>query len=151
MRLIHLYCLVAACVILVGCGSGEKPRPKCYPVSGTLHYNGQVPTGAVVTLWLEDAPPDGKTPKPSGVIRTDGSFKVRTYDKEDGAPLGNYALTVVWESDGQSPAGRDSFAGRYTNRAMPVAKITVTEAGCVVPPLKLMGPPAKPPVSPESF
>jgi hypothetical protein len=67
-----------------------------YPVVGNVAVDGAAPTGAVVRLnplvtgrWVAVAP--------TGVVESDGSFRIRTLGYRDGAPAGKYAVTIQWQ------------------------------------------------------
>ena len=67
-----------------------------YPVVGNVAVDGVAPTGAVVRLnplvadrWVAVAP--------TGVVESDGSFRIKTLGYRDGAPAGEYAVTIHWQ------------------------------------------------------
>lgn len=144
-------CLIAVIGILalvMGCGEASKPaHPACHPVSGKLTYNGQAPQGAVIQLW--PIPVDRnkwQERKPSAQVSEDGTFKVWTYESNDGAPEGEYAITVIWDSDGGgNPPGNDVFGARYSNPDQPVSKVTIKSGPNEIPAIALTGPAVKPP------
>ena len=48
---------------------------------------------AVVELYsVGNANPD--VPRPRGIVKEDGTFVLGTYGKDDGAPVGEYAVTI---------------------------------------------------------
>jgi hypothetical protein len=67
-------------------------RPTVYPTEGMVLYKGKPAVGARITLI-----PEEKTRRffPSGKVAADGSFKLTTYEKDDGAPVGRYRVTIV--------------------------------------------------------
>jgi hypothetical protein len=72
------------------------PRTKAavHPVRGEAYYQGAPMAGAVVTLT-----PDAKLKKgvaARGIVQPDGSFALTTYQADDGAAEGEYAVTVAW-------------------------------------------------------
>jgi len=73
-------------------------------------------------------------------VQADGSFKLSTYGTEDGAPAGEYLVTVVWPG-GVLPDGReepeDKLLGRYSTAARPAAKVTVREGTNDLDPIRL--------------
>ena len=77
-----------------GCGKGDKNRVAVQPVQGTIQFRGQPPAGAFVSLSPKN-PIEG-VPAPRATVGADGSFTVTTYDGNDGAPEGDYVLTVQW-------------------------------------------------------
>jgi hypothetical protein len=106
--------LIAAAV--VGCGSGSK----AYPVQGQVFHRGQPAAGAVVYFHLKDNK-DPSRPVPSGTAGPDGTFRLSTFGTEDGAPPGEYVVTVYWPESGpasgkEKAASRDSPADRLGER-----------------------------------
>jgi hypothetical protein len=115
-----LLCLVAAAVLAcASCSSG----PPLYPVKGKVLHKGQPLKDAVVTFH-----PKGDksitTVLPVGKSGEDGSFSLITGVKE-GAPAGEYVVTVICPEETKLPKGkistappesRDRFEGAYANR-----------------------------------
>ena len=87
---------VAAALILpaLGCGRSDKNHVAVHPVQGTIQFRGQPIEGAFVSLCPTSAI-DG-VPAPRATVAKDGSIAVTTYDGNDGAPEGEYVLTVQW-------------------------------------------------------
>jgi hypothetical protein len=81
--------------IITGCG-GASDGPKqidklpTVPVSGSVKLRG-APLPNVAVMFQTG---DGKTTA-SGTSDTSGNFKLSTYGKEDGAPVGTYKIMVV--------------------------------------------------------
>src|SRR4051794_21088336 len=86
------WCLALA-TVLAGC-SRPAGRVPVYPVAGRVAVTGEVPEGALVVLHASQG--DAKDLRPSGKVFKDGSFRVTTYDADDGAPAGEYKVTVHW-------------------------------------------------------
>src|SRR5262245_51907455 len=86
--------LAALCLSSIGCGKGDKNRVAVHPVQGAIQFRGQPVVGAFVSLSPKN-PTEG-VPVPRATVGTDGSFAVTTYDGNDGAPEGEYVLTVQW-------------------------------------------------------
>lgn len=83
-----------ALVVAVGCSAGESRR-QTNPASGSLKLQGKAAPGA--TLVFHPTSAWGKDePKPRATVKPDGSFEVTTYEGADGAPEGNYTVTVEW-------------------------------------------------------
>jgi hypothetical protein len=95
------------------------------PVQGKILYKGQPLPGAVLTFHPKSA--GGKnitTQLPVGRSGEDGSFTLTTGDKQ-GAPAGEYAVTVICPEEVKLPKGKistappeskDRFQGAYANR-----------------------------------
>jgi predicted small lipoprotein YifL len=81
--MIALFALAAA-----GCGS---KGPVLVPVSGKVLVNGKPAEHAIVVLHPVTA---SDQPKPRGTVATDGSFTLTTNVTGDGAPPGEYRVTV---------------------------------------------------------
>lgn len=86
VRSVILLSALACC----SCGG----RPKVYPVSGKVLFEGQPATGAVVVF--HSVGQEDKADLPHAVVAADGTFQVTTFRKNDGAPRGRYHVTVVW-------------------------------------------------------
>ena len=106
---------LALAVSLPAC-SRSNGRIKVYPVHGKVLVKGQPATDATVRLH----PADGDTSVPHWVLgRVDdqGNFALSTYVTGDGAPAGEYVVTVEWnERSGLLKtefSGPDRLKGRY--------------------------------------
>jgi hypothetical protein len=86
---------VAALTILpsLGCSKTES-RVVVHPAQGAIKFRGQPVEGAFVSLVPKNAV-EG-VPNPRATVTKDGSFALSTYDGNDGAPEGDYVLTVQW-------------------------------------------------------
>ncbi len=82
----------AACagVTLAGCGA---KGPELHPVTGKVLVNKKAAEHATVVLHpVNAAGPD--TPRPRGKVAADGTFTLTTFIDGDGAPAGEYRVTV---------------------------------------------------------
>jgi hypothetical protein len=97
------FCLFAAALPLVfsGCGGGSAPTRPQYAVHGKVLFHGQPAAHAIVVLNAvnQNAPP--RFP-PRGVTGPDGVFVIGSHLASDGAPEGEYAVTLVWPEE-QNP------------------------------------------------
>src|SRR5688572_17397354 len=102
----HSPLLLLTVVVLVGLGCGPKEqRVPVFPVKGSVFVNGKAAEKALVIFHpLGDADP--KAPRSTGEVAADGSFTLSTYTSGDGAPAGDYAVTVTW-AEGSSAIGGD--------------------------------------------
>lgn len=122
--------------LAVSCGDG---RPPVYPVKGrVVDARGQPAFNALVVFHPEDA----KAPRPSGRVNESGDFLMTTYNKDDGAPAGKYAVTVFWQRAQTNPFdgdGPDILGGRYNNPKSPPFTFTVeAKQDNAVPELKVV-------------
>jgi hypothetical protein len=68
---------------------------KTYPVTGQVLFEGKPPVGARVLFHsLED--PNDEISRPRATVDAEGRFVVNTYVPKDGAPAGNYVVTLHW-------------------------------------------------------
>jgi hypothetical protein len=105
-----LFILFAAFVVTAnGCSKSKDPnRLPVFPVNGRLSVKGQAPSGAFVVLHPKKGAataPNGDVVRPRAVVKPDGSFAFGSYDSSDGAPAGDYSVTVEWRRIGKSPEG----------------------------------------------
>ncbi|MGV3486946.1 MAG: hypothetical protein ACO1RT_21200 [Planctomycetaceae bacterium] len=104
-------------VWLLGCQSGEQ-RPELHPVQGSLSVNGQPAEGALLSFHPADGRNfDARGSRPWATVEGDGSFTVSTYAHHDGAPGGEYRISVVWLDNPSSSDPVDRLAGRYASPA----------------------------------
>jgi hypothetical protein len=84
---------LGACVP-VACGLADGDTP-VYPVRGTVFYDGKPTPGALVIFHPVDST-DPEATRPHGRADQDGHFTLSTYRSNDGAPAGQYVVTVDW-------------------------------------------------------
>lgn len=82
------------CLAFPGCS--KKDGPPLYPVHGQAFFEGQPIAKAVLILHPVHQTELGKV-KPRALVGPDGSFEVYTIVAGDGAPEGDYAVTVMWK------------------------------------------------------
>ena len=93
--------VVLAAVVGVSCqGDGRRP---VFPVRGQVLFENKPTPGALV-IFHPVNDPDPRAPRPLARVAANGSFALTTYGNEDGAPAGEYAVTVAWvkEVDNQT-------------------------------------------------
>jgi tetratricopeptide (TPR) repeat protein len=72
---------------------GNSDKVRVYPAQGTVELDGQPLAGAAIFLQpLEGTNP--KVPRPRATTQEDGTFELGTYHDDDGAPPGEYKVTV---------------------------------------------------------
>src|SRR5262245_17767468 len=95
--------------VTIGCSkSRDTNQLPVFPVTGHLSVNGQEPSGAFVVLHPKSGTgvaPNGEVVHPRAVVKPDGSFAIGTYGADDGAPSGDYSLTVEWRKIVRSSDG----------------------------------------------
>jgi hypothetical protein len=125
---------------VTGCGGG---KPVAYTVKGRVVDGKNNPAYNALVIFHPADP--GQLPAgvlPQGRVDKAGDFVLATYDKDDGAPPGKYAVTVFWQRPQTSPFdgdGPDILGGRYNNPREPKFSFTVeAKAGNVVPELQVI-------------
>ena len=109
-----LLAALGAALLCAGCGSPSPQKP-VFPARGKVLFGGKPITPALVVLH----PVGGAdAERPVGRTRQDGSYRLSTYSDTDGAPSGEYAVTVTWtpavaRRDGETEPGRNLLPPRY--------------------------------------
>jgi hypothetical protein len=142
-RSIVLFALALA--FITGCGKDDG-RVKVYPVSGKVLANGAPAEGAKVTFYpvAEELKQPGM-PIPYATVDAQGAYQLRSYDPGDGAPAGEFNVTVFWPSpmpanarhESESLGSQDRLGERYLNPLTSGLKATVPEGGGEVPPFEV--------------
>jgi len=93
--------LLAATLTFSGCGGGSATSRPQYAVHGKVLHHGQPAAQAIVVLHPVNQSDPPLFP-PRGVTGPDGAFVIGSRLTADGAPAGEYAVTVVWPEE-QNP------------------------------------------------
>ena len=91
-------CLTLACTAS-SCAKHNKDELAVFPVSGKVLFAGK-PTPGAIAILHPVGDPDQKRPNPRAVVDREGNFKLSTYRTNDGAPAGDYVVTVDWRKRG---------------------------------------------------
>ncbi len=136
-RPFRLAALLAPCAFLAlaACSAKRPDHPPVHPVRGQVFFNGQPAAGAVVTFHPVGNP-SPEAVKPQAIVEADGTFRPNSFELRDGAPAGEYTLTLYWPS-GRGPIGPDRLMGQYNNPAQSVFKITVKDGDNVLDPIRI--------------
>jgi hypothetical protein len=110
-----------------GCSSGDGLET--YPVGGTLRVGGEPAGGAFIVFH----PSAGNTldERPSARVEPDGTFRLSTRSEGDGAPAGDYAVTVEWWKlrfeHGEAVPGANVIPPQYATPEQSPLRATVIE------------------------
>ena len=128
-----MFVLVLGLVALAGCGSSDT-RPKAVPAKGSVFYKNS-PAGGVLVVFHPLDKGRENAEKPVATTKEDGTFVLTTYNENDGAPEGEYGITLVWNQKAKDQkfslnsegggGGVDKFGGRYGDPGKPKIKKTV--------------------------
>lgn len=124
--------LLAATLLAVAlAGCSREGRPKTSPVSGKAVVNGKAVEGLSLTFHPLDQP--NNTVPGTARTRADGSFEVTSFLPGDGAPPGEYVVTVTWpDRYATNPGGQeypvgDRLGGAYSRKDGTPLKVTIRE------------------------
>jgi hypothetical protein len=121
-------------VFAVSCSGGSG---KLYPVTGQVFYLDRPAEGALVVFQPINAGPDA--PMPTGKVGADGSFKLSTLDRGEGAPAGDYIVLVTWfPPDAREQTNpRNQLPERYGSPTDSPLRATVNKGPTELEPFRL--------------
>lgn len=105
--------VLAACCVLPGCSHSD--RPATFPVHGKVTYQGRPVAGATVAFLAPGAPRSAV-----GTTDQEGSFRLTTFETDDGAIAGTHVITVI-KTNGQ-PIVATAEAGQVENDPAAIEK-----------------------------
>ena len=142
-RVLQVAVAIAA-VALTSCRGGRN-FPPVYPVKGKILVNGQPANDCQIHLHRTSAEKLSMPVTPQGVTDKNGEFLLTSFHTEDGAPEGEYVVTIEWrERSGvakQDFEGLDRLGGAYANveitKGLPGFVIKVERQPLELPPFDL--------------
>jgi len=125
-----------------GCSAADN-RLTVFPAKGKLSLSDKAIKGAWIVLHPKDGDlrsPDGKAICPHGRIRSDGTFELTSYETNDGAPAGQYAVTlefrkVVKYSNGAWGPGPNLVPKQYTKPSTSPLVVQIAKGPNELPPM----------------
>ena len=138
--------LAATIFAAAGCGSSTEPgRLPVFPTSGSVRLDGQIPAGAFVVLHPKadsQRAPDGELVRPHGQVQSDGTFELTSYSSNDGAPLGEYSVTlelrkIVKYPSGDAGPGPNLIPAKYAKPSTSPVVVRVDAGTNRLPPISL--------------
>ncbi len=136
LRLFAVVAALAATTLFAGCGDTSKPA--VMQAKGKVTFKKTtLAVGALVVFHPVDTGLEKLIGgKPFGKVKEDGTFQLTSYSEGDGAPEGEYGVTIQWEGkpkEGKlslggegAPAGRSMInEAKYGNPQKPFTKVTV--------------------------
>ena len=122
-----------------GCGPADGPR--CQPVVGQVLYRGRPVPEALVVFHPARAP-DGNWPKPMATCDAEGRFALTTWSSHDGAPLGEYTVTIECRAPSMRGEeivrdGPNQLPPRYAAPGSSDLRVTVAAGENKLPPFRL--------------
>jgi tetratricopeptide (TPR) repeat protein len=121
---------------------GKTNRVSVYPARGAVQFQGRPLPNASLFLY----PVGVNTPEfplPRATVRDDGTFTLGTYGPDDGAPAGEYKVTVQWfpnvadpeKDDGVVP--QNQLPPKYARAETSGLSLRITEGENTIPPFQL--------------
>ena len=101
-------------IFVIGCGG-----TKTHPLNGTVVFTGGTElakelVGYSITLEPEAPNAEGKKNSGSGLIAADGTFKISTFEQNDGAVPGKHKVAITPPvQNGDGPAPKPLIPSRY--------------------------------------
>ena len=125
--------LTAAILVVATFGttgySKSDDRLPVFAVSGTVKIGGAPAAGALVVFHPKN--PEADAPRPSAYADAQGQFKLTSYDSGDGAPVGEYAITVelrkVVVQAGEAKLGPNVLDPKFSLKGNTTLQARVTE------------------------
>jgi hypothetical protein len=102
------------CLCLVSCGKSPYGDHPPYPASGQVLVNGEPAAEAVVALY-HDGEWGPRTIMPQGWTDADGRFVLSTYGVNDGAPAGDYKVSIEWPAWKKKTLGPDKLGSKFAD------------------------------------
>jgi hypothetical protein len=131
-------------LLIVGCGQADDGKVQRVPVNGTLLVKSVPAVGARIVFYPKDEALRGTgMPTPGGTTEEDGSFSLTSYEPGDGAPVGDYVVTVVWREEIPEGKSLDTFQpkdrlnGRYASPDKSALSVSIPEGGGTLPPIQI--------------
>jgi hypothetical protein len=122
-------------LVLLPVACGKRSPVPVYPVQGEVFVRGQPAAGAEVLFHPLSKEKDARPA--SATVEADGSFRLTTFSAHDGAPVGEYAVTITWREstreEGETRYGPDRLRYRFSNPATSGLKVTVQADDNTVP------------------
>jgi len=120
-----------------------KGKLPVFPVQGSLQANGKPLADAKLVFHpVQDLPKDASQFLPRARTKEDGTFTVSTYKDNDGAPEGEYWVTVSWRGNEPNLRNDDEaelvpmeYRGRQTK-----LRCKITQSATSLPPFEIQLP-----------
>ncbi len=109
--------MLLSSVLLMGCsGNRDANQFVVVPVTGQVTFDGRPASGAVVVFHPKGTP--SGFPAPRALVDRQGNFVLTTYRSADGAPVGEYLVTVelrpLVDKDGELVPGPNVLPPQYS-------------------------------------
>jgi hypothetical protein len=104
--------ILAALLTGLSCSSPkDESRKPVHPVRGKVTVGDKPADGAFILFVPVLEKQGDPTPRPRATAGPDGTFTISTYEPNDGAPAGDYYVSIIWPNNGRED--EDKLNGRY--------------------------------------
>ena len=134
-RLLPTLFVLSLAALCSACSSGRKP---VHPVRGQIVVDGKPAAQAQVVLHPAEG--DKDEPHPAGQTDDQGYFTLTSYRNGDGAPEGNYFVTVTWFrvfNGGREVVRYNVLPPRYLSPQSSQLRVSVAKGNNDLTPLQL--------------
>jgi hypothetical protein len=128
--------IACLCLPVLSCGGDKYGGRPPYPTTGTVLVNGEPAGGATVVLHHVDDW-GARSIVPQAVTDDQGRFTLSTYATDDGAPAGDYRVTVEWPAYRLRQLGPDKLKGKFAKPESSGLTARVNEGKTALPPFEL--------------
>lgn len=123
------------CVMIAACAGCAPSAPELQPVVPAIlrvTIDGKAAVDARITLHpISELESNAVVARPRGIVGSDGTVQLTTYYTHDGAPEGDYKITITWPSapslraeDAPAP---DRLKGRFNNPALSTLRVAIAK------------------------
>jgi hypothetical protein len=112
------FLLLFFCMVILGCGEDPsfKTTVPVFPASGKILHLGKPPAGVILIFHCTDV---NQKIKAQARTDDDGKFVATTFKTADGAPEGDYIITLVVPSNESDSAREDAATERQFRKEGP--------------------------------
>lgn len=115
----YYFLLFFSCIVISGCmeNSSFKPTVPVFLASGKILYQGKPLAGIILIFHPADV---NQKIKSQATTDDDGKFVATTFKTADGAPEGDYIITLVVSSNESDSTREDAATERQFRKERPV-------------------------------
>ena len=131
--------VVLACAAIAGCSSEPEHTP-VFKTTGKVVFQNAPVAGAFLVLHPK-GPVNPEDPKPNAYVKEDGTFATTTFVNADGAPAGDYVVTIehrkLIKYEGDWQPGPNILPSKYESPTTSDIVIHVAEGENTLPEIVL--------------
>ncbi|MBM3965148.1 MAG: carboxypeptidase regulatory-like domain-containing protein [Planctomycetes bacterium] len=126
--------IAIALLAVSGCGGGERRVPVFKTSGSVVRADGSAVPNALVVLHATGAA--SSVPKPRGTTDDQGRFQLTTYEVDDGAPVGQFTVTVEqWIRDDPNLPPSNHLVATLAKPESSGLQASITQGANEIPPL----------------